>query len=88
MSSGKLFKTPQLALADFDLHLIQDLPHLLFRDSKILSDLEAHGTGELSILGFLFDQFLYFFSIHNELHHPLPFPPPSRGRVGLGGLEI
>ena len=27
--NGKLFKTPQLALADFDLHLIQDLPHLL-----------------------------------------------------------
>ena len=52
-SNLKLFKTPKLALADFDLRLIQDLPHLLLRDSKIFSDLKAHGAGKFAILGFL-----------------------------------
>ena len=58
MSSGKLFKTAQLTMADFDLHLIHDLPHLLIRNSKIFSNFEAQGTGELPVLGFLLDYFL------------------------------
>jgi len=48
MSSGKLFKTAQLTLANFNLHLIQDLPHLLIRNSKFFSNLEAQGTGKFS----------------------------------------
>src|SRR4030042_5781613 len=36
----KLFKTTQLTVADFDLHLIQDLPHLLIRNSKFFGNLE------------------------------------------------
>jgi hypothetical protein len=53
MSSVKLFKTAQLTLADFDLHLIQDLPHLLIRNSKIFTNFEAQGTGEFSVFCFL-----------------------------------
>jgi hypothetical protein len=48
VSSGKLFKTAQLTLADFNLHLIQDLPHLFVRNPKIFGNLEAHGTGKFS----------------------------------------
>ncbi len=44
----KLFKTTQLTVADFDLHLIQDLPHLLIRNSEFFSNFEAHGTGKFS----------------------------------------
>ena len=55
MSNQKLFKTTQLALADFDLHLIQDLPHLPFRNPKIFSDFEAHGTGKFPVFCLLLD---------------------------------
>jgi hypothetical protein len=64
MSSVKLFKTAQLTLADFDPHLIQDLPYLLIRNSKIFSNFEAQGTGEFSILGFFLNSYLYSLPIH------------------------
>jgi len=55
MSSEKSLETAQLALTDFDLHLVQDFPHLLIRNSKFLANLEAYATGKLSILGPLLD---------------------------------
>ena len=52
MSNQNLFKTAQLTLADLDLHLIKNLPHLFLRDPEILSNFKAHGAGKFSILCF------------------------------------
>jgi len=82
-SPAKLFKATQLTPADFDLYLIQDLPHLSFRNPKIFSDFKAHGTGNLSVLCFFLDHFLQSFSVHN-LSSPPPLPFPLMG----GGLGL
>jgi hypothetical protein len=44
----KITQNSQLTLADFDLHFIQDLSHLLIRNPKIFCDLKAHDTGKFS----------------------------------------
>jgi len=59
------FKTAQLALADFDLYLIQDLPHLLLRNSKIFSNLETHRARKFSVFCFLKNYLLQFITVHN-----------------------
>jgi len=56
--SNPLFKTTQLTLADFDLHLIKDLRQLLFWNPKLISNLEADRTGKFSPFRFFQDDFL------------------------------
>ena len=43
-------KTAQLALADFDIHLIEDISDLSLRDSEILCNLKAHRAGNFPVL--------------------------------------
>jgi hypothetical protein len=91
MSSGKLFKTAQLTLADFDLHLIQDLTHLLIRNSKIFGNFEAHGAGKFSLLGFCQYGFLHLLTVHGDAPFqilPSPFPSPPGGEGGVRGIVI
>jgi hypothetical protein len=68
MSRRKLLETAQLTLADLDLHLIQDLSHLLRRDSELFSNFKTYGTGKLPILGLCLNGLLYSLRIH-------PIPP-------------
>jgi hypothetical protein len=63
-------KTTQLTLADFNIHLIQDFPHLFLGDPKIFGDLKAHGAGKFAILGFLLNDFFQLLAIHDQ--------PPKR----------
>ena len=67
MSNLKLIEATQLALANFDIHLVQDFPHLLLRDPKIFSDSIAIGAGKIAVFGFLFDCFLQFPPVHYNL---------------------
>ena len=75
-------KTAQLALADFDLHLIEDISDLFLRDSEIFCNLKAYGAGNFSVFGLFFNSLFYFLAIHNELHFisPLTLSLSSKGR--------
>ena len=87
-------KTAQLALADFDLHLIEDISDLSLRDSEILRNLKAHGAGNLPVFGLFFNSFFYFLAIHTQLlpigpltpaYRQAGFPSPTRGEGGGEG---
>jgi hypothetical protein len=44
-------KTSQLALGDFDFHLIEKISHLVHGNFIFAGDFLSHGTGNFSILG-------------------------------------
>ena len=66
MSNQKSTKTAELALTDFDLHLIQSLPHLPLRNPKILSNFKTLGTGKFPLFSFLENDLFQFFAIHHS----------------------
>lgn len=56
-------------MANLDLQLIQQGPHLFGRDVVLLGDFKGHGAGDFPILGGFFQLSDYFF-----LFHALPSP--------------
>jgi hypothetical protein len=62
--TGCLLKTAELAVADLDLHLVEQVPDFLGRHVALLGDFKGHGAGNFAVLGRIFQLGNDFFLIH------------------------
>ena len=59
-------KTTQLAVADLDLHLVEQVPDFLGGYVALLGDFKGHGAGDFAVLGRIFQLGNDFFLFHSQ----------------------